>query len=78
MAAAPGNFKAEISAMLTTALHNFVKAESGATAIEYGLIAALVSVASIVALQALGGSLLDVFGVVSTKLEDVASQANGG
>ena len=38
--------------------------ESGATAIEYGLIAALVSVASIVALSSLGGSLSSVFGTI--------------
>jgi pilus assembly protein Flp/PilA len=35
----------------------FLKNESGATAIEYGLIAALISVVIIGALQALGGNL---------------------
>ncbi len=35
----------------------FVKDESGATAIEYGLIAALLSVAIILTLQALGQGL---------------------
>ncbi len=35
--------------------------ESGATAIEYGLIAALVSVAAIGALTLMGGSLRDMF-----------------
>ncbi len=44
--------------------------ESGATAIEYGLIAALVSVAAVGALTTMGGSLGDMFGFVSTKLED--------
>lgn len=43
--------------------------ESGATAIEYGLIAALVSVASIGALGALGGSLETMFGAVSGQLD---------
>jgi pilus assembly protein Flp/PilA len=62
--------------MLTGTLQYFLKDESGATAIEYGLIAALVSVASIVALQTLGGSLTSVFGVVSSKLNAVASQAS--
>lgn len=57
-------------------LQSFIKDESGATAIEYGLIAALVSVASILALQALGGSLSNIFGVVSSKLDNIASQAN--
>jgi pilus assembly protein Flp/PilA len=44
---------------------NFVKAflkdESGATMIEYGLVAALVSVAAIIALQILGGQLQVIF-----------------
>ncbi len=62
--------------MPTNALQYFLKNELGATAIEYGLIAALVSVASIVALQVLGGSLNSIFGVVSSELHDIASQAN--
>ncbi len=37
------------------------KDESGATAIEYGLIAALVSIAAIGALTAMGGSLNTMF-----------------
>ena len=47
----------------------FLKDESGATAIEYGLIAALVSVAAIVALTSLGGSLKNIFGYVANTLE---------
>ena len=47
----------------------FVKDESGATAIEYGLIAALISVAIIGALQLLGGQLTDTFESVRTGLE---------
>ncbi len=42
--------------------------EAGATAIEYGLIAALISVAAITALTALGGSLNTMFSTVSTAL----------
>ncbi len=38
-------------------LINFVKDESGATAIEYGLIAAGISIAIIVVVQALGTKL---------------------
>ncbi len=45
------------------------KDESGATAIEYGLIAALVSVAAISALTAMGGSLDSMFTAVSTALK---------
>jgi len=53
--------------MLKT-LKTFVKDESGATAIEYGLIAALVAVGLIAALTALGGSLQTIFNKVSTVL----------
>jgi pilus assembly protein Flp/PilA len=42
--------------------------ESGATAIEYGLIAALIAVVIIGALTAVGTSLKGVFTTVSTKL----------
>ena len=61
-------------------VRKFVKNEKGATAIEYGLIAALVSVAAIGALTAVGGSLKDIFGVVSTNLTNAATsaQASGG
>jgi pilus assembly protein Flp/PilA len=45
-----------------------LKDESGATAIEYGLIAALVSVAAIGALGTMGDSLVTIFGTVSTEL----------
>ncbi len=52
--------------------------ESGATAIEYGLIAALVSVAGIVALQAMGGSLKDMFQAVSTQLDNAVESIPKG
>ena len=38
-------------------IKTFLKDEAGATMIEYGLVAALVSVAAIIALQLLGGEL---------------------
>lgn len=47
--------------------------ESGATAIEYGLIAALVSVAAITALSAMGSSLRNLFGTVSNTLQSANS-----
>ncbi len=47
----------------------FLSDESGATAIEYGLIAALVSVAAIAALTAMGDSLSTMFFTVSSKLD---------
>lgn len=49
-------------------LSKFVKDESGATAIEYGLLAALVAVVLIVALTALGSKLSGTFNNVSNKL----------
>ena len=55
----------------------FLTDESGATAIEYGLIAALVSVAAIVALTALGTSLKTIFNIVAVELQSAASTAGG-
>ena len=42
--------------------------EEGATAIEYGLIAALVAVAAMTAMGSLGNSLSTTFGLVSTNM----------
>ena len=50
----------------------FVRDEDGATAIEYGLIAALVSVAAIGALTAMGDSLSTMFNTVSSALSNAA------
>ena len=50
-------------------LAKFVKDDTGATAIEYGLIAAGISVAIIVALQATGSALNTTFTSVSTALK---------
>ena len=49
-------------------LKRFVADENGATAIEYGLIAALISVVIIGALTAVGTNLNGVFGSVSNAL----------
>ena len=51
----------------------FLKDESGATAIEYGLIAALVSVAGITAFQSLGSSLSTMFSTVSSTIDNAGS-----
>jgi len=48
----------------------FVKDESGATAIEYGLIAALIAVAIMVGAGALGNSLNNQFSRISGKLDE--------
>jgi len=49
-------------------MNRFAKDESGATAIEYGLIATLIAVALIAGASALGTQLNAVFKGLSTKL----------
>jgi pilus assembly protein Flp/PilA len=49
-------------------ISRFVRDESGATAIEYGLIAALISVVIIGVLTTIGTSLSAKFGSVATAL----------
>lgn len=49
-------------------LKSFVKNESGATAIEYGLIAALIAVAIITAVTQVGTDLSSLFSGISGKL----------
>jgi pilus assembly protein Flp/PilA len=46
----------------------FVKDESGATAIEYGLIAAGISVAIIAAVKGLGSQLNSTFSTITSQL----------
>jgi pilus assembly protein Flp/PilA len=47
-------------------IKNFIREEEGVTAIEYGLIAALVAVAIVAGASALGGSLNNLFNALST------------
>ncbi len=49
-----------------------IEDRSGATAIEYGLIAVLVSVATIAAFNLTGGSLNDIFDLVTNAVADTA------
>jgi pilus assembly protein Flp/PilA len=56
------------SVEMRTSVARFVKDESGATAIEYGLIAAGIAVAIIVAVNQVGTDLSDLFGRISGKL----------
>jgi pilus assembly protein Flp/PilA len=62
---------------MVSLLKRFVQDESGATAIEYGLIAALVSVAAIIALQAMGSSLRTLFNKVSSDLNSAVAAGGG-
>jgi pilus assembly protein Flp/PilA len=50
-------------------LSRFVRDESGATAIEYGLIAALIAVVIIGALTAIGSNLTTTFSSVASSLK---------
>jgi len=52
-----------------TIVSRFLKDDSGATAIEYGLIAAGIAVAIIAAVQALGTQLATNFGTITTALK---------
>ncbi len=56
-----------------TLVKSFLQDESGATAIEYGLIAGLVSVAAIGALTLMGGSLNTMFTAVSGQLDNAVA-----
>jgi pilus assembly protein Flp/PilA len=53
------------------AIRNFIKNNKGATAIEYGLIAALIAVAAISAMSALGTSLKNTFNNVNNSMKNV-------
>lgn len=54
---------------MTNLVKRFAKDESGATAIEYGLIAAGISVAIIAVVQSLGGKLNTTFTSIDTALK---------
>jgi pilus assembly protein Flp/PilA len=55
--------------------NKLLRDEAGATAIEYGLIAALIAVAAITAMQSLGNNLSTTFNTVSTKLSSANSKS---
>jgi pilus assembly protein Flp/PilA len=51
-------------------INKLLRDEQGATAIEYGLIAALIAVAAITAMQALGNELTTTFTTVQGKMAE--------
>ena len=55
---------------LKTLFKRFADDESGATAIEYGLIAALIAVGIVVGAKAMGGSINDLFGDVDGEISN--------
>jgi len=60
---------------LKSVFRKFGRDETGATAIEYGLIAGLIAVAIITAVSLLGSDLTDTFTTISTELGKVNSPA---
>ncbi|MDL2406677.1 Flp family type IVb pilin [Rhizobium calliandrae] len=58
---------------MTKLFSRFLKDESGATAIEYGLIAALISVAIIAGATTLGNTLSTTFNGVSDKMNTAST-----
>ena len=52
----------------------FLKDDEGVTAIEYGLIAALIAVTIIAIVTTVGGSLVGIFGEVDDGLNGIAPQ----
>ena len=54
---------------MTKFAKNFLSNESGATAIEYGLIAALIAVVAIAAMTAIGSNLTTTFNNVANSLK---------
>jgi pilus assembly protein Flp/PilA len=63
--------------MQTSLIKQFWQDEEGATAIEYGLIAGLISVVIVVAITALGGNLSTLFTTISGKLTTANTAASG-
>ena len=60
---------------MLTAHRNFAQDESGATAIEYGLLAGLLAIGVSAFVSVLGGSMEDAFAKVSTQLMSTLPQA---
>lgn len=61
-----------------TFVRKLFKSDKGATAIEYGLIAALIAVAAIGAMTTLGGSLKNTFNNVSNGLQTAPAAGGNG
>lgn len=54
-------------------IKNFIRGEDGVTAIEYGLIAALIAVVIIVGVTAVGTSLNTKFGAIATAVTNAGT-----
>lgn len=62
------NDNGQLELIMINLLKRFKNDESGATAIEYGLIAALIAVAIIAGAGAVGGSLDEKFNLISDEI----------
>ena len=58
---------------MKTFINKFAKDESGATAIEYGLIAALIAVILVAVMTTLGTDLTAAFGGIGAELQKAAA-----
>ncbi len=67
-ASVPGT-QTQVGTSQCLVIKSFLKDESGATAIEYGLIAAGIAIAIITAVNGLGGKLSENFNTISTSLK---------
>ena len=57
-------------------VREFAFDEDGATAIEYGLIGALIAIGILIALTALGGSVTDLYGYVNSRSSEQLDNAD--
>lgn len=59
--------------MTTTLFRHLIASDRGATAIEYGLIAALLALAAVGAMSTLGGSVREKYETVDTAVHDATT-----
>ncbi len=60
---------------MLTQLKKFSRDESGATAIEYALIATIISMAALASMNTLGDSLSNLFTSISGRISDAVNSA---
>jgi len=62
--------------MMTEILKELWRDESGATAVEYGLIAGIMAAALVTVLYAFKDKLIGLFGNITNKLQDASNDVN--
>lgn len=58
---------------MLSSITRFLRDEEGATAIEYGMIAGIISIAILVSLPTIGTKLGSIFTAISTKLSAIST-----